>query len=107
MKKLLVILSLVLVLAAILSLTVFAQAQEQEQSPCQGCEVCNPTGEDSIDEMPPMKIRIDGAAFLSSLVLMGKGMIGIFVVTLVIVAVVVILNWHGKSLEDRRNKNNK
>ena len=108
MKKLLVILSLVLILSTILSLTVFAQAQqeqEQVQSTCQGCEICNPTSEETSDEMPPMKVKIDGAAFFSSLALMGKGMIGIFVVTLVIVGVVVVLNWHGKSLEDRKNKN--
>ena len=104
MKKLLVILSLILVLAAILSLTVFAQA-ENEENPCQGCEICNPTSTEVNDEMPPMKVRIDGEAFLHSLGLMGKGMIGIFVVTLVIVGVVAILNWHGKTLEDRKNRN--
>ena len=56
------------------------------------------------DEMPPMEVKIDGKAFLNSLGLMGKGMIGIFVVTLVIIGVVAILNWHGRSLENRRKK---
>ena len=101
MKKLLIVLSLVLMLTLMLSLTVFAQA-EKSQNPCEGCEICNPETEVS-DEMPPMKIRIDGEAFLYSLGLMGKGMIGIFVVTLVIVGVVAVLNWHGKTLEDRKN----
>lgn len=56
------------------------------------------------DEMPPMNVRIDGKAFLNSLGLMGKGMVGIFVVTLVIVGVVAILNWHGQSLDNRKSK---
>ena len=54
------------------------------------------------DEMPPMQVKLDGDSFLYSLGLMGKGIIGIFVVTLVIVGVVAILNGHGKSLEDRQ-----
>ena len=99
-KKLLIVLSLMLILTALMSLVSFAQGE----SPCQGCEVCNPTQEGVNDEMPPMKIRIDGEAFLHSLVLMGKGMLGIFIVTLVIIGVVAILNWHGKSMADRNAK---
>lgn len=56
------------------------------------------------DEMPPMEVKFDGKAFTQSLGLMGKGMIGIFVVTLVIIGVVALLNIHGRSLE-RRNSN--
>ena len=55
-------------------------------------------------EMPPMEIDFNGENFVESLGLMGKGMIGIFVVTLVIIGVVAILNWHGRSLERRNNK---
>ncbi|MBQ8146139.1 MAG: hypothetical protein IJ039_05095 [Clostridia bacterium] len=101
MKKLLVVLSLILVLTAILSLTVFAQAENTQNS---NEEYENNVNNDANDEMPPMKIRIDGKAFLNSLGLMGKGMVGIFVVTLVIVGVVAILNWHGQSLDDRKSK---
>ena len=56
------------------------------------------------DEMPPMEMKINGDAFVESLGLMAKGLIGIFVVTLVIIGVVAILNWHGRSLDRRKNK---
>lgn len=55
-------------------------------------------------EMPPMEFKVNGSNFLTSLGYMGKGMVGIFVVTLVIIGVVAILNWHGRSLE-KRNQN--
>ncbi|MBO5312503.1 MAG: hypothetical protein J6B29_00920 [Clostridia bacterium] len=100
-KKLLIVFALALVLVSVLSVTVFAQTD----SVCQGCEVCNPTQDQADGEMKPMKIKFDGKAFIESLGLMGQGMLGIFVVTLVIIGVVAILNWHGKSLEDRQNKN--
>lgn len=57
-------------------------------------------------EMPPMDFDFNGDNFVQSLGYMGKGMVGIFVVTLVIIGVVAILNWHGRSLE-RRNNNRK
>lgn len=57
-------------------------------------------------EMPPMNFDFNGDNFVTSLGLMGKGMVGIFVVTAVIIGVVAILNWHGRSLERRNNKNN-
>ena len=56
-------------------------------------------------EMPPMEFSFNGDNFVTSLGYMGKGMVGIFVVTLVIIGVVAILNWHGRSLERRNNKN--
>lgn len=102
MKKLLAILSLALVLCSLFALCVCAT--EEKANPCEGCEICNPTENSAEQEMKPMEFKIDFDAFVSSLGLMGKGMIGIFVVTLIIVGVVAILNWHGKSLEDRRNK---
>ena len=103
MKKLLIVLSLILMLTLMFSVTVFAQAENAQNSD----QAYEAEGSDTEvnDEMPPMKIRIDGKAFVNSLGLMGKGMVGIFVVTLVIVGVVAILNWHGKTLEDRKNKN--
>ena len=103
MKKLLIVLSLILMLTLMFSVTVFAQAENAQNSD----QAYEAEGSDTEvnDEMPPMKIRIDGKAFVHSLGLMGKGMVGIFVVTLVIVGVVAILNWHGKTLEDRKNKN--
>ncbi|MBO4983600.1 MAG: hypothetical protein J6D23_06030 [Clostridia bacterium] len=102
MKKLLIVLSLILMLTLMFSVTVFAQAENAQNSD----QAYEAEGSDTEvnDEMPPMKIRIDGKAFVHSLGLMGKGMVGIFVVTLVIVGVVAILNWHGKTLEDRKNK---
>ena len=103
MKKLLVILSLAVVLCTLLALPSFA-AEEKAPTACEGCEVCNPKEETSLDDMPEMEFNIDGEAFLDSLGYMGKGMLGIFVVTLVIVGVVAILNWHGRSLERRNNK---
>ena len=57
-------------------------------------------------EMPPMNFDFNGDNFVTSLGFMGKGMVGIFVVTAVIIGVVAILNWHGRSLERRNNKNN-
>ncbi len=39
-----------------------------------------------------MNFRIDGQAFVDSLPIMGKGMLGIFLVTAVIVITVAILN---------------
>lgn len=44
-----------------------------------------------------MKFGIDVNAFLETLPLMGKGMLGIFVVTLVIVGSMMILNKMGSS----------
>lgn len=102
MKKLLLIISLALVLCTLLCVT--ALATEEVINTCIGCEVCNPTSTEVNDEMPPMKVQINGAAFVESLGLMGKGMVGIFVVTLVIIGVVAILNWHGKTMDDRKNK---
>ena len=93
MKKLLIILSLALVILCTLSVPVMAAAENTEQS-----------AEPDIDNMKEMEFDIDGEAFVDSLALMGKGMFGIFVVTLVIIGAVAILNWHGRSLE-RRNKN--
>ena len=95
MKKILIFTLVLLVLASALTISVFAQAESTETS-----------GEEknAMDEMPPMEFHIDGEAFLVSLGLMAKGMIGIFVVTLVIIGVVAILNWHGKTLEDRNNR---
>lgn len=103
MKKLLLIVSLLSVLCALFALNAFATTGATSTA-CQGCEVCNPSEGVSMDDMPEMKFEVDGEAFLDSLGYMGKGMLGIFVVTLVIVGVVAILNWHGRSLE-RRNKN--
>ena len=105
MKKLLLIISAIAVLCALFAVNVFA-AEETKSTACQGCEVCNPSEGVSMDDMPEMKFEVDGEAFLDSLGYMGKGMLGIFVVTLVIVGVVAILNWHGRSLE-RRNQNKK
>ena len=93
MKKLLIILSLALIILCTLSVPVMAVAENGEQS-----------AEPSIDNMKEMEFEINGEAFVDSLVLMGKGMFGIFVVTLVIIGAVAILNWHGRSLE-RRNQN--
>ena len=93
MKKILVFALMLLVLVSTFALCVLAESTEasgEEQN--------------AMDEMPPMEIRIDGEAFVNSLGLMLKGMIGIFVVTLVIIGVVAILNWHGKTLEDRNNR---
>lgn len=105
MKKILIVLSLTVVLCALLGVTVLATEEavqpNEEVSSCVGCEICNPTSTEVSDEMPPMKVQINGAAFVESLGLMGKGMLGIFVVTLVIIGVVAILNWHGRSLEKR------
>ena len=93
MKKLLIILSLALIILCTLSVPVMAAAESGEQS-----------AEPDIDNMKEMEFEINGEAFVDSLALMGKGMFGIFVVTLVIIGAVAILNWHGRSLE-RRNKN--
>ncbi|MBQ8588638.1 MAG: hypothetical protein IJ454_04515 [Clostridia bacterium] len=47
-----------------------------------------------------MNFNIDVNAFLSTLPIMGKGMLGIFAVTLIIIAVMAILNAVG-SKEDK------
>lgn len=86
MKKLLVTLSFVLILCSMFALSVFAESGS------------------SMDEMKEMNFSWNWDGFVNSLGLMGKGMLGIFVVTLVIIGVVAILNWHGRSLEKRNNK---
>lgn len=86
MKKLLVTLSFVLILCSMFALSVFAESGS------------------SMDEMKEMNFSWNWDGFVNSLGFMGKGMLGIFVVTLVIVGVVAILNWHGRSLEKRNNK---
>lgn len=101
MKKLMVLVSLIAVLCLILCMPVLAT--EEVKDPCAGCEICNPE-EIKMEDMPEMVFDINGAAFVESLGYMGKGLVGIFVVTLVIIGVVAILNWHGRSME-RRNKN--
>ena len=106
MKKLLLIISVIAVLCALFAVNAFATAEGTTTTACEGCEVCNPSEGASMDDMPEMKFEVDGGAFVDSLEYMGKGMLGIFVVTLVIVGVVAILNWHGRSLE-RRNQNKK
>ena len=105
MKKLLTVICLVSLLCMALAISVFAaDTTAAEKSACEGCEVCNPKEEASIDEMKEMEFDLDGDAFVDSLSYMGKGLVGIFVVTLVIVGVVAILNWHGRSLERRNSK---
>ena len=86
MKKLLVTLSFVLILCSMFALSVFAESGS------------------SMDEMQEMNFSWNWDGFVNSLGFMGKGMLGIFVVTLVIIGVVAILNWHGRSLEKRNNK---
>lgn len=86
MKKLLVTLSFVLILCSMFALSVFAESGS------------------SMDEMKEMNFSWNWDGFVNSLGFMGKGMLGIFVVTLVIIGVVAILNWHGRSLEKRNNK---
>ena len=106
MKRFLAVLLLSLLLASLLSLTIFAtQEKAEEKSTCENCEVCNPEATEA-KNTKKMEFKIDTDAFVDSLSLMGKGMIGIFVVTLVIIGVVATLNWHGKSLEERNNKSN-
>ena len=86
MKKLLVTLSFVLILCSMFALSVFAESGS------------------SMDEMKEMDFSWNWDGCVDSLGFMGKGMLGIFVVTLVIIGVVAILNWHGRSLEKRNNK---
>lgn len=47
-----------------------------------------------------MKLSFDINAFLATLPIMGKGMLGIFVVTIIIIAVMMILNSLGSSNKD-------
>ncbi len=101
MKKILSIIILSLLLCSVFAVTAFA-TDSTEKSPCEGCEICNPGKEVNIDDMPEMEFKIDGSAFVESLGYMGKGLVGIFIVTLVIVGVVAILNWHGRSMEKRK-----
>ena len=102
MKKLLAVVSLMLLLCSLFAFTVLA-TDESLPNACAGCEVCNPSEEANIDDMPEMEFKVNGSAFVDALGYMGKGMLGIFIVTLVIVGVVAILNWHGRSLEKRNN----
>ena len=106
MKRFLSVLLLSLLLVSLLSLTAFATEQKEAgTSTCENCEVCNPDKAE-VKNTKEMEFKIDTDAFVDSLSLMGKGMVGIFVVTLVIIGVVATLNWHGKSLEERNNKSN-
>lgn len=47
-----------------------------------------------------MNLSFDINAFLATLPIMGKGMLGIFVVTIIIIAVMMILNSLGSSNKD-------
>ncbi len=96
MKKFLSVLLAALIICSVFTLTAFAS---QDKSADTGAKE-----EPSFEDMKEMEFEIDGEAFVDSLEFLGKGMFGIFVVTLVIIGAVAILNWHGRSLE-RRNQN--
>ena len=51
-------------------------------------------------------MKIDFEAFLETLPIMGKGMLGIFVVTGVIIGIVYLLNKAGKKLDEIAKKKN-
>ena len=106
MKKILTILSLFVLLCTLLTTGIMATETGDTSTETTGA-VENATEQgtgSAMDEMPPMEFEIDGEAFVDSLSYMGQGMLGIFVVTLVIIGVVAILNWHGRHLEKKYNK---
>ena len=104
MKKILSILSLFVLLCALLTTGIMATEAAATGTETTGAEAGTTEQGSAIDEMPPMEFEIDGEAFVDSLSYMGQGMLGIFVVTLVIIGVVAILNWHGRHLEKKYNK---
>ena len=99
MKKILVVLSLFVLLCTLLTTGVVATEAAATGTETTGAEAGTTEQGSAMDEMPPMEFEIDGEAFVDSLSYMGQGMLGIFVVTLVIIGVVAILNWHGRHLE--------
>ena len=99
MKKILVVLSLFVLLCTLLTTGVMATEAAATGTETTGAEASTTEQGSAMDEMPPMEFEIDGEAFVDSLSYMGQGMLGIFVVTLVIIGVVAILNWHGRHLE--------
>lgn len=106
MKKILVVLSLFVLLCTLLTTGVMATeaaatGTETTGAETTGAEAGTTEQGSAMDEMPPMEFEIDGEAFVDSLSYMGQGMLGIFVVTLVIIGVVAILNWHGRHLEKK------
>ena len=106
MKKLLAIISIVVLLCLSFALTALADENTAQEAAAQQTSEEKQSNGSDIDNMKEMEFEIDGESFLESLGYMGKGMFGIFVVTLVIIGAVAILNWHGRSLE-RRNQNKK
>ena len=98
MKKILAVLLVALIVCSAFALTTFATESKAADT--------GTKEEPSIENMKEIEFEIDGEAFVDSLEFLGKGMFGIFVVTLVIIGAVAILNWHGRSLE-RRNQNKK
>ena len=101
MKKILVVLSLFVLLCTLLTTGVMATEAAATGTETTGAEAGTTEQGSAMDEMPPMEFEIDGEAFVDSLSYMGQGMLGIFVVTLVIIGVVAILNWHGRHLEKK------
>ena len=98
MKKILAVLLVALIVCSAFALTAFATESKAADTGAKE--------EPSIENMKEIEFEIDGEAFVDSLEFLGKGMFGIFVVTLVIIGAVAVLNWHGRSLE-RRNQNKK
>ena len=50
-------------------------------------------------------MKIDIANFITSLGIMGKGMLGIFIVTAILVISIYVLNFIGRKLQSKKNNN--
>lgn len=92
-KRLLTLFVLVLMLACVFAQGVFASEvagdTTAEESVCD-CPECHPSEVEA--EMPPMEFKFDIESLGSSALIMGKGMLGIAIVTAIIIAIVMILN---------------
>lgn len=97
-KKIFVLLVLILMLTCAFAQNVFAEAAATDEFICD-CPTCNPT-EEAEDEMPPMDFKFDVRTLGSSALIMGKGMLGIAIVTAIIIAIVMLLN---RITSDKKN----
>ena len=50
-------------------------------------------------------MKLDIANFVTSLGIMGKGMLGIFIVTAILIISIYLLNFIGRKIESKKNDN--
>ena len=104
-KKIALFLALALCLVMIFSITVFAQAEANVPDLEANVPDTNTEGADNGSEL---QFKLDGASLGKTVPILATGMIGIFIVTGIIIAVVLILNTTMTAIDNKKqNKENK